>query len=90
MALVDKMSSERLDESGLADSRHARDADANAATGVWRKRLQQLTGGSTVIGATRFDQRDGSRDRGALPRQHPVGQRRHIGHKVERIGEPDT
>lgn len=74
MPKADDVQTERLDESGLADARHAGNADADAAAGMRQKIRQQGLGGFAVVGAGRLDQRNGAGEAAAFTGEHGLGQ----------------
>ena len=67
VTLTDEVKAQRFDEGGLAHARHPADAQAERLTGVRQHGREQLVGQRTVVGAGRFQQRDGFGHGAALP-----------------------
>ncbi len=75
--LGDQSHAERIDGGGLADTRRARDADANSLAGERQQFLNQIARLRLMIGAAAFDQGDGAGQRRAVARAEGVGDFRH-------------
>ena len=76
------MQTEGLDEGGFADARRARDAEAQGLAGGRKEVAKQGLGLFPVVGAFRFDQRDGAGQRPAAARQDLGGEAVFGGHGV--------
>ncbi|MCY1552938.1 hypothetical protein D9M68_893720 [compost metagenome] len=59
MAQADEIQTQRFDESALAHAGHAADTQPEGLPRVRQQRRQQLVSQCAVIGAGRFEQRDG-------------------------------
>jgi hypothetical protein len=64
---------ERIDCRRFADAGNAGDADADGATGLRQQMLDQCLRLFAMVGATRFRQRDGARQRGPLAGEQGLG-----------------
>ena len=76
MARSDQVQPEGLDERGLADPGHAGDAEAHRPAALGQHTLQKRVGLGPVVGAGRFDERDGLRQHPPVAGQHALGQPR--------------
>jgi hypothetical protein len=81
--LADQQQPEGLDEGRLAHAGHARDAQAKRLAGARQQRGEQLVGLRAVVGARRFEQRDGLGDGAALP--HSLGARERLFERLHRV-----
>ena len=80
MAAAEDEEAEGLDEGRFADPRHARDAETQRpADRRDERRLEHRLGGAAVIGARRFDEGDGTRQRPPVAGTHGGGEGGGIG-----------
>ena len=79
VAQSDEIQAQRLDKGGLAHAGHAADAQTKRFAGVGQQRCEQFVALRAVIGAGRFEQRDGfghgAALHGSIAMQHALQQR---------------
>ena len=73
MPLVEQMQAEGLDEGGFADAGHAGDAEPQRAAGMGQDFRDQRFRVGAVVGAGRFEQRNGARQGTTLTGQQAGG-----------------
>ena len=79
MALADDMAAKRLNEGGLTDTRHPRQADTQGFSCLGRQQVQQPVASLTIVRMRRFDKRN------CLPQRPPVARHNRIGESFSAV-----